>query len=527
MNKNRNPLTCLLLNLNVKFTAAYANKLFNEHPHKYDLYGISKMLSEYNINNAGIRVNDKKEAISTLTPPFIAQVSNAFVTVNKILNDKVYYRWDDKKIENNMQQFLDIWSGIVLVAETNKKSIEPNYQKHRIEELFHSMLNFVLGLAVFTLLIISSWNNNVFGNVDIASLIIVNIIGAYIGYLLVLKQINIQSSYADKICSLFKQGDCNNVLESSAAKLFGLIGWSEIGLGYFLSNIFILTCMPSLLQYVIIANIVTLPYTIWSIWYQRFRAKQWCPLCLAIQIIFWGTFAIDLVFGMINISLLKINDSILVLSIYGVSILLLNTLIQKIAKGQKVETIIQEMNSIKMKDEVFLAYIKDQPYHNIDKSVSNIMFGNTNSSFVIAILTNPYCAPCSKMHKRMEDVLTKIGDQVCLQYIFSSFNEELDHSGKFLVSVYLQKNHQESLRIFNEWFEVGKMSPDKFYHKHSEIIISEEAEEEYSRHQKWKSENKLSATPTILINGYELPDIYKVEELGYFTELEISIKNHS
>ncbi len=39
-------------------------------------------------------------------------------------------------------------------------------------------------------------------------------------------------------------------------------------------------------------------------------------------------------------------------------------------------------------------------------------------------------------------------------------------------------------------------------------------------------ETKISATPTIFINGYELPNIYKVEELEYFIGLEIDIKKH-
>ncbi len=39
----------------------------------------------------------------------------------------------------------------------------------------------------------------------------------------------------------------------------------------------------------------------------------------------------------------------------------------------------------------------------------------------------------------MDDVLAKVGNDICLQYIFSSFNEKLDYTGKFLTAVYLQK----------------------------------------------------------------------------------------
>ena len=48
---------------------------------------------------------------------------------------------------------------------------------------------------------------------------------------------HIHSLFADKICSLFSKSDCNNVLESNVAKPWGIFGWSEIGLDYFVSNV--------------------------------------------------------------------------------------------------------------------------------------------------------------------------------------------------------------------------------------------------------------------------------------------------
>lgn len=520
----KNVFTSLLSELNVKYTTTYADKLFNEHPHKYDLYGISKILSDYKITNAGVRVNDKEKDLYGLSVPFVAHISNSFVTVNKVTKDKVYYRWDDKNIENDTRQFLDIWSGIVLLAEPNESSIEPNYHKHRRVEVFQQLLKSIWIIAVVMILVLISLKNQVYTNTGSILLIILNLVGAYIGYLLVLKQINVQSSYADKICSLFKQGDCNNVLESSAAKFMGLIGWSEMGFGYFVTNIFLLICIPSSLEYVATINLFALPYSFWSVWYQKFRAKQWCPLCLIVQVLFWGIFLVNLTHGFLDGCSFKIDDALLILSVYASFILGLVIIIPRLSEGQQVESITQEMNSIKMKNEVFLSYLKNQPYYKVSKSDSLIMFGNPNSSFVVTILTNPHCSPCAKTHKRMDDILTKIGDKICLQYIFSSFNEELDYTGKFLTAVYLQKGRSEAMSIFNEWYEKGKYNKDDFFSKYKEININNEVETEYAQHQKWRFETKISATPTILINGYQLPDIYKVEEIEDFIGLEIDIK---
>ena len=48
-------------------------------------------------------------------------------------------------------------------------------------------------------------------------------------------------------------------------------------------------------------------------------------------------------------------------------------------------------------------------------------------------------------------------------------------------------------------------------------------EQEFRTHEEWKKETKLMATPTILINGYELPDVYKIEDLIFFKDLRIEM----
>ena len=92
-------------------------------------------------------------------------------------------------------------------------------------------------------------------------------LGVGVSFLLLLKQGKVQSEYTDKICSLFKQGDCNSVLESDAAKLWGMFSWSEIGLGYFISSLTLVVFYPQWMPYLMLVNLLSLPYTGWSVWY--------------------------------------------------------------------------------------------------------------------------------------------------------------------------------------------------------------------------------------------------------------------
>jgi len=52
-NKGQNVFISFLHLLNVKHTNSFSNKYFREHPHKYNLLGISQMLSDYGIENKG------------------------------------------------------------------------------------------------------------------------------------------------------------------------------------------------------------------------------------------------------------------------------------------------------------------------------------------------------------------------------------------------------------------------------------------------------------------------------------------
>lgn len=347
-------------------------------------------------------------------------------------------------------------------------------------------------------------------------LLIVSLIGVYIGYLLILKQLKVHSNYGDKLCSLFKYNDCNNILESEASKLFGIIGWSEIGFGYFIANIIIVSFIPSLLPSLLIINIFSLPYTVWSIWYQKTKAKQWCPLCLITMLLLWAIFIVGIVSGLFNIHLVTLQGLFIVCALYMVSILTINLLITVIARSFQMESIQYEINSIKADEDVFETLLKKQPHYKVDKEVSKILFGDLNSEIMITVFSNPHCNPCSSMHLRINKLLED-SKNICVQYIFSSFNEELEVSNKYLIGTYLQKNG-EVKQIYDGWFEKGKFSKEEFFKLNPVNITTREVTAEFEMHEQWKEQSGLRATPTILVNGYKLPDNFKIEDIKYITK---------
>ena len=137
MDVEKNIFVMFLKVLNVKYTNDFSSKYFEEHPYKNSLYGLSKMLTVYGIDNVALRFDQKENSqVLALPTPFVAHTYGDFILVHKITPSSVYYYWNGKNISVTLEQFIKIWSGVVLLAEVDKDSIEPDYQNHLKKVLY-------------------------------------------------------------------------------------------------------------------------------------------------------------------------------------------------------------------------------------------------------------------------------------------------------------------------------------------------------------------------------------------------------
>jgi len=45
-----------------------------------------------------------------------------------------------------------------------------------------------------------------------------------------------------------------------------------------------------------------------------------------------------------------------------------------------------------------------------------------------------------------------------------------------------------------------------------------EIEVEFEKHEAWRTKSQIRATPTVVVNGYQLPENYKIEDLRFLTD---------
>ena len=517
--KGSNCFIDLLSALEVKHTKAFSNRYFNEHPHKYNLFGLSSMLTDYGVGNAGTKVEDKINTVQNIQTPFVAHIGSEFATVYSVTAENVDYKAGQHNISVTPEAFCDSWTGVVLLAEKSPSSIEPDYQRNKAEEQLQSFLKFFLLAGASLLLIFQLYRSLVVYDWGILFSSFLNLIGVFVAIMLVQRQMKVNSSYSDKICSLFKQADCNNILESSAAKLWNAFSWSEIGFSYFISNLIVIAFFPNLISYYAIVNICVLPYTLWSIWYQKFQAKQWCVLCLIVQTLLWGIFIVNLGYNYISLPELNLINIVTLFLVYSMIFVAITLFIPLLKQQSKTEDMMQEMNSIKSDEDVLATLLSKQQYFSVDKEVSRIVFGNPEADILVTILSNPHCNPCAKLHARIEDMLKAGTQHLCVQYIFSSFDESLEISNKFLIAAYLNSDKKDMLDIYKQWFTSSNQHRERLRSLFPFDLNNEQVERELESHNRWKSMTKLQTTPTILVNGHLLPQNYQIEDLKFITEL--------
>lgn len=508
--------------LEVDYTKQFAQALYLEHPHKHNMYGLKKMLDVYGIKTLGI-LSETKE-LQDLVYPCILHIPGDFVIGLNCHSNKITYMQHGKRTSASINEFKQTWTGHAIVAKESPNAIEPDYKEHLKKEIISKVERCSIPVILLLTSIISVlYNYDSIGLLGL-SRILLSLIGIIVCSLLMQKQLYGGSYYGDKVCSLFHKADCNSVLDGAASKIFGF-SWSEIGLGYFTSNVLLLSVYPASSSFVTFINWAAMLYGLWSVYYQWRVAKNWCVLCIIVQLIIWTIGITSIKFSLGEPFYVDLYKCLLTSGIYMLSILGFH----QYATDQQVDSertnAVQQSAAIKANGDVAKILIEKGEYFETSLEDSCILFGNPNSKLLITILSNPHCNPCARMHKRVERLLRTSGNEVCVQYIFSSFNDQLEDSIRYLIACYMNDTKQNALRQFAHWYSKDKFNYKNVIRKSQVSIHSPKVESEMEKHKAWRKKTSLIETPTILVNGHKLPKEYKLEELALLTDIAINKKN--
>jgi uncharacterized membrane protein len=527
MNKEDNVVFVLqkaIKHLKIRVTETTVKSYLLAHPHYPSLKSVCDALTRWKVENYPLDL--ELDEIKALEMPFIAHFKaggGQLVFVEEIINGQVvYFLSGNKRIEENFEKFSEKLSGAVVVFEAGKDSGEKEYRQLCQNEILSKSL---LPLGIISLV---AWAVFIFisnaGGVAYQSgylfwgLLATKIIGLTASVFLVLHELKIHTPLADKICGFSSKTDCDTVLSSNASKVFGWINWADAGLVYFTGTLFYLaaTNAVSSLWILALVSALALPYPVFSIYYQAFKTKKWCPFCLIVQGILVAEFILLFpVLFQVNISFIQVFQ-------LGVSFLI-PAAIWFLFKAYR--NTIQEHNKVrysflgfKRNPEIFRFLLKNNRWVEIPITQDSMVLGNPDAAVTLTAFLSLYCNPCAKAFKQLTGLLENC-PEIKINAIFSVYEDE--ESKKLintLYHIYKSKETEQTVDFLYKWYIIPKQNRNILYEKEqlpegfdiTEIVSVE--------NNKLFEEYNVAGTPTVFVNGYKFPKQYEYSDIEFYID---------
>jgi uncharacterized membrane protein len=516
-----------LLKVNVNNTTV--NESLQDHPDWPSLLCIADSLNKWKVPNTAAKV--ELEQIQDIPTPFIAHINNSefpFAVVVNITDTSVelYSKNYRKSFFQNRNEFLKSWNGVCLIAEPTDQSGEANYipnkRKNILSTVIYASLFLLLSTLSFIYVKTNADNSFINNKLSIYLQCIILFSGIIVTSILLWYEIDKNNPILHKVCNNIIKGNCGAILTSKSSKVFSWLSWSEVGFFYFTGGFLTMLLADNTANnsIIIIAwlNILALPYTFFSIYFQGRIAKHWCIFCITVQVL--------LILGGVNVissSLYYLSSSFSVFFfsktalLYLVPILLWYSIKPYILNNQDAKNKVREYQRIKFNTEIFETLLYKQK--QISESINGlgIDLGNSNAKNLIIKVCNPYCNPCSQAHPKIERLLED-NDNIKAKIIFTTPNMKEAQAYKpttHLLAIASKNTEDLTKRALKDWYLADKKDYDAFAVKYPLNGELYKQGDRIDAMHTWCNKNDIQFTPTYFINGYQLPDGYSIDDLNH------------
>ena len=520
----------LLQFLKVNVHTASIDEKISNHPSPYSLLSISNSLTDWNIDNLSLRLSPNEYGrIHELTSPFVSILDdkgkNQFILVDKVEENAIQYQNTEGVVSESLDIFFQRWTGYALLAfpsaEAGERDFKMKGKEIAIKKIALSILTAAIIVCIIGLSVMIYLSTLGFREV---LLIALKIIGILLCSLLIKNDLGDETSIINRVCTTGKS-DCNKILTSKAAQLWGIISWSELGLIYFGGSLLLLlfsfSNIPHAIQLLSLLNTVCILFTFYSVWYQAFKAKEWCYFCLTILVLFWAEFIVILPFSTWTL-LFDWQIYLLALSIFIVVTGFVIFIKAHLAKLNELKRVKSELSFIKYDSSVFEQLLQSNKSLNTNGSEALNMYGGMEAQNSITIVTSPTCKPCFRTHRQLADYINGSYDNYQINIIFLVYasvgmTSDAYKVAKRIISLYLFIGQETALKAMEDWYDENN---PKTYTDWSAIypVENDNVDDILALQRHWCEDNKIEFTPTIIINEKQLPKYYQVSDLKYFID---------
>jgi len=176
-----------------------------------------------------------------------------------------------------------------------------------------------------------------------------------------------------------------------------------------------------------------------------------------------------------------------------------------------------ELLQWKRNPKIFLSLLNRQKYVNVIHWDNDLIMGNPDAPVQLMAVCNPYCGPCAKTHKELTELIENYSEQVGLTVRFTvKANNKDDKRAiavKYILTAYNKSKSSIEAHPVDVWFD--KMNIDSFKKVYNFLDNNkmEDWNNVLEQYEEWCNKADITYTPTIFLNGFELPKEYSVKSL--------------
>lgn len=494
------------------------------HPSYPSLHSITSVLNHFKIEGIALELPRTSDILLQLPNNFIiVSKDKQYALVKRAKNNFNLLFENNKEVKRTGIEFLSEWDGIILGIET-PEYVDNNNHISNVPK-FSVLIVFLLLLGGYLL----SNAQNSFTAINL----LFSIIGLGISILVLEHELGYKSQVLNKICNGSNTVSCDTLFESKAAIILGTIKLSDLSFIYFLGITFtwILNLVLETGAGAIASiTILSVPITFFSLYYQYYVVKKWCPLCLGIVGVLWvQAFSIFLMtsypyfvqkeYWLLTFGLI-FSSSIW----FPLKYLLL--------ENQSLKKVKIDHYKFKKNFDIFKTLLNASK--RFETSIPNyaaqeIVLGDKQSSLELLLLTNPQCFYCKSAHTDIDKIISKYSDDVRLVIRFNVNHHNLDHVATAVCCRLLELYSEGNQYIL-------KQAMDDAYSENADLKVwlkkwkqprkAQAYAQVLAEQQEWSHKNNAYFTPLLLINGKEYPSAYKRDELLFFIEDLIELNSN-
>jgi uncharacterized membrane protein len=514
-------LVALLQALRVRVTRTTTSELLTHHPDYPSLAAMSVTLNALNVENVAVQLT--ADRLAEVPTPFIAHLTTdggLFALVQTMERGIVQWWHTTKGWQHQpIAEFAANWSGTVLMAEASATSGEADYPARRQQEWLKQARLPFLWSGLLTVAGAALWllgqQIPLLNFPLLWTLLLTKAVGTGVCGLLLAYTINQDNALIRRLCQVGKTGDCSSVLTSPGAKLWGWLGWAEVGFVYFsggLLSLLLGATQPGVVTALAGLGFLALPFIAYSLYYQRVVVGKWCVLCLSVLALFMIEAGL---FSQIPFAISSLSVEVLLVFVVGFGLSVLAWVFAKtlLLASAAIGPVQDDLRRLKTNPDLFLALLQRQSQMPaLPMGMAVVEIGNPEALHQLTVVTNPFCGPCADLHHDLTTLLAQT-DDVQATIIFLVGGADTDPRNVVAGCVLRQRTDQQVV-VLDDWFLDSHADVTAWAAMHNTHHNTDAVATWLRQHADWCGLAQIKATPTIYFDGYELPKMYRVKELG-------------